>query len=337
MTNANPFACQPAEIKIELTGACNLACTFCYQGEAGPEAPRHAPEDQVLGWIDWAVDNGVRGVRFTGGEPTVHPAIKFFCNYAHLRGRFVTLNTNGVSPDGLYADLLRVVDFVCLSLPTLDHGRMDEITGRSGVLAKKLAFLDQALAECRPVALLTALLPENKGRLEGFVRLTQAHPGAIWSALRLKANPAAPRIWTRRDVQDFAVEVAGLMDRYPETARGIELAAPFCAVEPAELGARVFRGRLGQCGPYKSLAVGLDGGLRACYGAREILAPAPLPLADILAGEALRACAGPEALPADCRACPHLTRCGGGCRNWPGLVEHQGRQVDYLAGCLPPA
>jgi MoaA/NifB/PqqE/SkfB family radical SAM enzyme len=282
MASGNPFSCQPREIKIEVTSACNLACSFCYKGEYAEASARQAPEERVLGWIDWAVENGLRGVRFTGGEPTMHPSIKLFCNYAHLRGRSITVNTNGVAPASLYADLLRVVDVFCLSLPTLDAAEMDEICGRPGVLAKKLAFLSQAVAQCRPVSLLTALRPESKGRLEEFLLLARQHKGVWWKALRLKATPEDPRPWTRQDVQDFALEVAALMDRYPEDVQGINLAAPFCAVEPVELGARVFGGRVADCGPYHSLVADLDGRLRACYGARENLGAVSATLAEIL-------------------------------------------------------
>ncbi len=337
MTNENSPICQPREIKIELTGACNLACSFCYKGEYASRAVRQAPEERVLSWIDWAVDNDVRGVRFTGGEPTMHPSIKFFCNYAHLRGRSVIVNTNGVKSAGLYADLLRVADFFFLSMPTLDAARMDEICGGRGVLAKKLAFLEQATAKGRPVVLLTALLPENKGHLEEFVLLARRYRGVFWRPLRLKATAEQPRPWTRQDARDFALEVAALMDCYQEEIVGIALAAPFCAVEPVELGARVFRGRVANCGPYHSLVVDLDGGLRSCYGARETLATAPVPLTKLVAGEAMCRCVEPSELPGHCRACPYVKRCAGGCRNWPGLVEYQGKFVDYLAGYLPPA
>ncbi|MBI5524044.1 MAG: radical SAM protein [Desulfarculus sp.] len=337
MTTDNPFACKPNEIKIEVTSACNLACSFCYKGEYVDAPARQAPEDQVLDWIDWAVDNQVPGVRFTGGEPTMHPAIKLFCNYAHLRGRRITLNTNGVSLASLYADLLRVVDGFCLSLPTLDAAKMDEICGRRGVLEKKLAFLRQAVAQFRPVNLLTALLPETKSHLEEFLLLARQYPGVRWRPLRLKATPEQPRPWTRKDAQDFAQEVAALMDRYPEDVGGINLAAPFCAVEPMDLGARVFGGRVANCGPYHSLVVDLDGRLRSCYGVRDPLATEPTTLAEVLGSQSLRNCAEPASLPDHCQACPHVGRCAGGCRNWSGLVEHQGKWVDYLAGFLPRA
>jgi radical SAM protein with 4Fe4S-binding SPASM domain len=329
------FSFQPRELKIEVTGACDLACSFCYQGLAVGAPGRHAPEDQVLGWIDWAVDNDIPMVRFTGGEPTLHPAIKVFCNYAHLRGRFIILNTNGLAPEGLYADLLRVVHHLHLSLPVLDPGRMDAICGARNVLSRKMALMRQALEAGRGVGLLTALLPENKGRLEEFVLLAREHPGASWSPLRMEATPVMPRPWSRQDAGDFAREVAQLMELYPQDVKGIRLATPFCAVEPLSLGAKVFMGRAEQCGPYHSLVAGLDGRLRGCYCIQGTLETGTL--AEIAGSQDLWNCAALASLPEECQACPHVARCGGGCRAWPGLVEHRGRWVDHLAGFIAPA
>lgn len=333
MTQDLIFGIQPRELKIEVTAACNLACSFCYQDKGGAAPGRQSTDEQALGWIDWAVDNDVPVVRFTGGEPTRHPAIRTFCNYANLRGRYIILNTNGLAPEGLYADLLRVVHQVHLSLPVLDSQRLDEISGGRNLLERKMAFMRQALGAGRVVALLTALLPEAKGRLEDFVRLVREHPGTLWSPLRLKAMPQTPRPWSRRDAQDFAMEMARLMELYPENVKGIRLSTPFCAVEPLELGARVFMGRAEQCGPFHSLSAGQDGRLRACYGARDTLEPAPL--AQLAQSRVLWNCSALASLPEECRACAYVARCAGGCRNRAGLVEHHGGWVDYLAGFLP--
>ncbi|WP_148227866.1 radical SAM protein [Desulfarculus baarsii] len=80
--DVSPFECRPRELDIALTGRCNLSCAFCYQGRLQREGQRPAPEEQVLGLIDWAEDNDAPVVRFTGGEPTPHPSIGFFGNYA---------------------------------------------------------------------------------------------------------------------------------------------------------------------------------------------------------------------------------------------------------------
>ena len=68
------FNVRPLELKIEITRACNLECSFCYLGD--PQLWRkeeHMPGKEVLAWIDWTQDNGIPGVRFTGGEAILHP------------------------------------------------------------------------------------------------------------------------------------------------------------------------------------------------------------------------------------------------------------------------
>lgn len=79
------FPVNPFELKLEITRACNLHCSFCYLGDAQLwRDDRHMSEEEVLRWIDWAVENNIPAVRFTGGEATPHPGIKLFCDYAWL-------------------------------------------------------------------------------------------------------------------------------------------------------------------------------------------------------------------------------------------------------------
>jgi molybdenum cofactor biosynthesis enzyme MoaA len=37
----------PRELKIEITDACNLHCTFCYLGEKTLQGKRFMPDDEV--------------------------------------------------------------------------------------------------------------------------------------------------------------------------------------------------------------------------------------------------------------------------------------------------
>ena len=97
---------RPFELKIEITRACNLRCSFCYLGKKQAWlANSHMPTDDVIRWIDWCVDNAIPGVRFTGGEATTHPDIKMLCNYAYLQKRWVILNTNAMADPALYDQL----------------------------------------------------------------------------------------------------------------------------------------------------------------------------------------------------------------------------------------
>lgn len=324
---------EPRELKIEITNACGLNCTFCYLGGEMGLDERFMPEEETLQWIDWAVDNGVPGVRFTGGEATLHPRIEMFCYYAHLRGRYVILNTNGMSDDKLYRKLFRVVNDLRISLPALEAALVDDLTSGTDVLAKKRNVIKLALDAGVPrVCLLTPLLPELHGSLEDFVRFAGTSPRLFWMPLRYESTPVSPHPWTPSDAQAFAEEMAGLMDRHPDEARGIYLAMPFCGVTPVELGARVFHGRTEDCGPFVTLNVNARGKMQACFEVGEM--EGARPLAEIKECQEIRACASIGALPAECGDCAYVTRCAGGCRKPYGLVRHNGRWVDYLAGFL---
>ncbi len=323
----------PRELKVEITDACNLRCKFCYLGGEIRQGAHFMPEEEALRWIDWTVDNAVPGIRFTGGEATLHPQIEMLCSYAHLRGRYVILNTNGMGNAQLYRKLFRVVNDVRISLPTLDAGRMDELTGGTDVLAKKQEVIRLALEAGVPhVCLLTPLIPELHGTLENFVIFVQASPRLIWLPLRYEATPVCPRPWKRTDAQAFAEEMADLMDCHPEQVQGIFLAMPFCGISPTSLGARVFHGRTRDCGPFAALNVNARGRMQACFDVGEMNGVRSL--AEIRNAPEIHACASVEALPYECRCCAHLARCAGGCRKPYGLVRHGGQWIDYLAGFL---
>lgn len=324
------FPVNPFELKLEITRMCNLRCSFCYLGDTELwREDRHMPDDEVLHWIDWAVENHIPAVRFTGGEATLHSGIKLFCNYAYLQKRWIILNTNGMADEQLYDEL--IVHDLRVSVPCLDPEMLDEMTGCSGVLKKKLSLIERSLsAGKRKVWMLTVITPELIGKLEEFVKLLQSFPGLRWLPLRYESSPSNPRPLTRSHMQDLAEEMAGLMDRYPDHAKGIYIATPFCSVTPTSLGARVFHGRAINCGPYVALNVNFEGILAACFGVCELFREGTLE--DIKQSPKLHACCSLEVLPRECRECEYVKRCAGGCRKPDGLVKHNGRYVDYLAG-----
>lgn len=330
MDQAPNHSITPHELKIEITRACNLQCTFCYLGrEQSWLANRHMPMDDVMRWIDWCVDNGVPAVRFTGGEATMHPDIEVLCNYAHMRGRGVILNTNGMASPDLYDRLL--FGDVRVSVPTLDARDMDEMTGRQGVLKKKVALLDRMAGRKRVrTHMLTAISPMLIGKLEQFALFLQERPWVRWIPLRLESSPDDPRPLSRGQLQAIAEEIDCLMQRYPGQVPGLALAVPFCAVEPASLGARVFIGKRACCGPYVALNVDFEGRMATCFD--RVLVSASESLNAVRGCPEVRPYITHESLPPECRGCEHLHRCQGGCTRPEALVGHDGGLVDYLAG-----
>ncbi|HDR73333.1 MAG TPA: radical SAM protein, partial [Methanoculleus sp.] len=57
-------------IRISLTPACNLRCTYCHaEGEVAPKAQMSA--DDIAEILRVAAGFGMTSVKFTGGEPTL--------------------------------------------------------------------------------------------------------------------------------------------------------------------------------------------------------------------------------------------------------------------------
>lgn len=135
-------------LRISLTDACNLRCVYCM-----PEQMTFRPREELLSddeqrrLIGLFATVGFRKIRFTGGEPTLRPALVELVRHATQTPGIeaVGLTTNGVLLDKLAAPLraagLRSVN---ISLDTLDPVKFRRIT-RWGRLDSVLAGLDAAV------------------------------------------------------------------------------------------------------------------------------------------------------------------------------------------------
>ena len=64
-------------IDIKISFRCNNLCSFCAQGHKRDMYSDRTPQ-MVARELKKAYAEGVRGVVFTGGEPSLHPAILEF-------------------------------------------------------------------------------------------------------------------------------------------------------------------------------------------------------------------------------------------------------------------
>lgn len=80
---------------IEVTADCNLSCPYCSRPRLGAYMDRSV----FLGILSRCKQEGYDAVALGGGEPLLHPEVRFFVRTAAQEGFSVTLTTNATLPD----------------------------------------------------------------------------------------------------------------------------------------------------------------------------------------------------------------------------------------------
>jgi radical SAM protein with 4Fe4S-binding SPASM domain len=285
---------------------------------------------RVEKWIRWASKQGITAIRFTGGEPLLHPQLRKMAEIASRQGLYVTVNSNGLMPEKRYDTLSPFINMYKISLPAADEDTVERLTGVKGAFRKKIRTIAHCLSIHTEVQILTVILEDNIGCLEKFVKLCEGIPGLSWSPLRVEASPMDNRPISRGKMQVLAEELNNLMEKYPGKVHKLGLATPFCSVKPVDLGAKVFMGRGEDCGPFCSLTVNPDDQLIACYSCRRPLRS----FTDhpgINEDPEYKRLTGMDQLPKMCRDCTYLQRCMGGCAAPDATVDYKNGKIDYLA------
>jgi cyclic pyranopterin phosphate synthase len=139
------------DLRVSITSACSLRCTYCMPAEGLPVIPTRdlLSADEIGRLVGIAVhDLGVREVRFTGGEPLTRPdlvdIIKASSSVAP--GIPLAMTTNGVGLDRRAAALAEAgLTRINVSLDTIDREHFAAVTRRDRLPAV-LRGLDAARA-----------------------------------------------------------------------------------------------------------------------------------------------------------------------------------------------
>ena len=119
-------------LRISLTDACNLRCVYCM-----PEHMTFRPRNELLSddelrrLITLFASLGFRKIRFTGGEPTLRPALVDLVRHATATPGItsVGLTTNGVLLDQLAQPLFDAgLKSVNISIDSLDEAKFRRLT-----------------------------------------------------------------------------------------------------------------------------------------------------------------------------------------------------------------
>ncbi len=161
---------------VYLTSGCNCACRHCYfvtnrtvQGDSGkaldPDCLRHA--------ITQALPLGLRHLKWTGGEPTLHPAFRDFLHLQKEFGLAANLETNGLLVDDPLAELMMAcgVNQVSVSLDGARAETHDAIRGIQGGYERTLRGIRALTSAGYAPEMILTLQRENVTELDDYLVL----------------------------------------------------------------------------------------------------------------------------------------------------------------------
>lgn len=302
-----PVLPAPSELVIELNKDCNLACRACF-GRTGERLPAAAAEAALRE----AAALGIGSVRFTGGEPLLHPGLPGLLRLAKELGFYTLLNTNAVLLTPAAAKTLKgLVDNALVSLPGVDEPAHAGACGKAGALALKAAAVKRLRAAGAKVVRAGTVVSKDLALdFSGWHKAVSRLGFDIWELYRPMMTPraldAAPEYKvSRAEFTRLARAVAGQR----AGARAV-LAnpVPFCALPPAArpyaLGARFDDG-------WTRLVLDAGGAYKPSYPSQRRLGRR---LGDAWNSPYLRQTRAGAWLPAACARCPMLSACLGGSR-----------------------
>lgn len=150
-----------------LTDRCNFKCPYCRKTGITDIAFEQAKATVQL-WHD----NGIRNMRFSGGEPTLWSKlmelVEFATRPSHVKK--VALSTNGSADPSLYRDLVGAgVNDFSISLDACCASTQQKMAGGVSAYQRVIDNIAQ-IAERAYVTLGVVLTPANLSEVEGIVK-----------------------------------------------------------------------------------------------------------------------------------------------------------------------
>ncbi|MEF8733854.1 MAG: radical SAM protein [Candidatus Accumulibacter phosphatis] len=189
------FAPWPSAVGIELTTRCQLQCRHCCN-ESGPEQSDELEFALIERTLAEMHSWGVKQVRLSGGEPTLHSQLKQILEACARQAIAVTLNTHGVLADSILATLLEssIARFL-VSLDGLEPAH-EQIRGR-GTFQRSVSTCRRLSVAGRSVALSCHIGRHNLHDVAGLAEL------AADLGVDLKFSPLRPVGRALAELQDI--------------------------------------------------------------------------------------------------------------------------------------
>jgi radical SAM protein with 4Fe4S-binding SPASM domain len=170
----------PILIVWNFTNVCNLNCVHCYQ-DAHRALPDELTLEERLKVIDELYRNNVASLAFSGGEPLMHKDFWPVAEYAHQKGLYISVATNGTLITKEVAARLKEtgVNYVEISIDSVHPEKHDAFRGGHGLWEKSIQGIKNCVeVDGLDVGMAATVTRRNFNELDDLINL----------ATNLKAN-----------------------------------------------------------------------------------------------------------------------------------------------------
>ena len=172
---------RPYHVQWFLTRRCNYRCRDCNVWREQQEESWELPAERIKEGLDVLRRLGVMEVVFSGGNPLLREDIGEILRYASRH--FITTVYDNGSLAAKKIDDLRDVDFVAISLDTLNEEENDYVKGVPGAWRKALSALQTLREEGIPVAVSPTISGINLHEIIDFTRFFVERGLPVWYCL----------------------------------------------------------------------------------------------------------------------------------------------------------
>jgi radical SAM protein with 4Fe4S-binding SPASM domain len=162
----------PFLVVWDITYACNLNCKHCY-ANAGKKMADELTTEEAKKVIDQLDIASVPILAFSGGEPLVRPDIFELTKYAHDKGIYVAVATNGTLISKKKAREMKYagIEFLQISLDGSTAETHDTFRGIEGMFEKTVQGIKNAVAEDFFVNVATTATQDNYSEIPDIINL----------------------------------------------------------------------------------------------------------------------------------------------------------------------
>lgn len=172
----------PFQVVWNITQRCNMNCKHCYESKGNSE---ELGKEDVMNIIDIISSEKIPILAFSGGEPSIHPNILDYIEYASEKGLYVAMATNGF----IFSNKERCKEFeeaglkfVQISLDGLNPKTHDEFRGVNGAWKRACEAIKNFSKTEVFVEVATTVTKNNYKEILGMVDLVEKL-GADWLML----------------------------------------------------------------------------------------------------------------------------------------------------------